>query len=221
MAGPIDPFDPTRPQLPDNAGELTATIRAIKEVLVDYKGRIETLEAQVAANLGATTGTIVSYGGSLGSIPAGFLYCNGAEISREDNATLFAVIGVTWGAGNGTTTFNLPDLRGRSTRGVDDGAARDHELSRVIGSYQDDKLQNFEGSFKVYGGSGINNPLQDGTGIVKDSFPQAEARSYTFRARTNTSYLFRVDIDAASMATLRTADETTVKNGAVAFIIKT
>lgn len=47
-----------------------------------------------------------------GNPPTGFLFCEGAAVSRTTYAALFAVIGTTYGAGNGTTTFNLPDLRG-------------------------------------------------------------------------------------------------------------
>lgn len=52
------------------------------------------------------------------AIPAGFLVCDGAEVSRTVYQALYAVIGTTFGAGNDTTTFNLPDLSGRSPVGV-------------------------------------------------------------------------------------------------------
>jgi microcystin-dependent protein len=50
--------------------------------------------------------------------PTGWLICNGSAISRSTYATLFAVISTTYGVGDGSTTFNLPDLRGRSPFGV-------------------------------------------------------------------------------------------------------
>jgi microcystin-dependent protein len=53
--------------------------------------------------------------------PLGYLLCDGAAVSRTLYADLFAVIGVTYGAGNGTTTFNLPDLRGRAPIGAGNG----------------------------------------------------------------------------------------------------
>jgi microcystin-dependent protein len=52
--------------------------------------------------------------------PSGWLLCSGAAVSRATFADLFAVIGTTFGAGDGTTTFNLPDLRGRLLVGKDD-----------------------------------------------------------------------------------------------------
>jgi microcystin-dependent protein len=51
--------------------------------------------------------------------PAKWLTCNGAAVSRTTYALLFAAIGVTWGAGDGSTTFNVPDLRGRVAVGTD------------------------------------------------------------------------------------------------------
>ena len=50
--------------------------------------------------------------------PTGWLICNGSAISRTTYAALYAVIGTTYGVGDGSTTFNLPDLRGRSPFGV-------------------------------------------------------------------------------------------------------
>ena len=57
--------------------------------------------------------------------PDGALVCDGAAYSREVYDELFAVIGTTYGAGNGTTTFNVPDWRGYGIKCVDDGAGRD------------------------------------------------------------------------------------------------
>jgi phage-related tail fiber protein len=68
------------------------------------------------------------------TLPPGFLKANGAAVSRTSYADLFAVIGTTFGAGDGSTTFNLPDLRGEFIRGFDDGRGADP--GRVFGSWQ-------------------------------------------------------------------------------------
>ena len=60
---------------------------------------------------GVNTGIIVPW--SDASIPTGFLECNGAAVSRTTYSDLFAVIGTDYGAGDGSTTFNLPDLADR------------------------------------------------------------------------------------------------------------
>lgn len=66
------------------------------------------------------TGALVPYAGS--AAPTEFLLCDGSAVSRSTYADLFAVCGTTYGAGNGSTTFNLPDLRGRMPLGAGTGA---------------------------------------------------------------------------------------------------
>lgn len=67
--------------------------------------------------------------------PTGWMKANGAAISRTTYAALFAAIGTTFGAGDGATTFNLPDMRGEFLRGWDDG--RGIDSGRAFGSFQD------------------------------------------------------------------------------------
>lgn len=67
-------------------------------------------EAAIAGGLVSLTGVYVPYGGSV--LPPGWLWCDGSAISRVDYAELFAIIGTTFGAGDGSTTFNIPDLTG-------------------------------------------------------------------------------------------------------------
>lgn len=64
-------------------------------------------------------GSLLMFAGS--TAPTGYLVCDGSAISRTIYDVLFAAIGTTWGAGNGTTTFNLPDLRGRGPLGAGTG----------------------------------------------------------------------------------------------------
>jgi microcystin-dependent protein len=71
--------------------------------------------------------------------PSGWLKANGALVSRTTYAALFAVIGTTYGAGDGSTTFGLPDLRGEFLRGLDDG--RGVDTGRGIGTAQADAFQ--------------------------------------------------------------------------------
>jgi microcystin-dependent protein len=62
-------------------------------------------------------GTIVAYGGN--ATPSGWLLCNGSTVSRITNSALYAAIGNNYGSGDGSTTFHLPDFRGRFLRGRD------------------------------------------------------------------------------------------------------
>lgn len=79
------------------------------------------------ANSLMPVGTIIS---SMSvSTPAGYLYCDGSAVSRTTYAALFAVMGTSVGAGDGSTTFNIPALRGVFLRGQDDGAGIDPDAS--------------------------------------------------------------------------------------------
>jgi len=78
------------------------------------------------------TGTVIAF--STSSIPAGYIKCNGANVSRTTYSSLFAVLGTLYGSGNGSTTFKLPDLRGEFIRGWADN--RSVDTGRGIGTYQ-------------------------------------------------------------------------------------
>lgn len=73
------------------------------------------------------------------SVPAGWLPCEGQEVSRRIYDNLFSAIGTTFGAGDGSTTFNLPDLRGEFIRGWDNG--RGVDPGRQFGSWQADEFR--------------------------------------------------------------------------------
>ena len=68
------------------------------------------------SNSNAPIGAIYPYGGS--SAPSGYLMCDGSAVSRSDYSALFNVIGTSFGAGDGSTTFNVPDLRGKFLEGT-------------------------------------------------------------------------------------------------------
>ena len=64
-------------------------------------------------------GTILPYTGSDSELPTGYMLCDGAELSRTEYSDLFAVIGTSFGDGNGSSTFNLPNLKGKVLTGLD------------------------------------------------------------------------------------------------------
>lgn len=113
--------------------------------------------AEVAYNAMIPAGVIVPYGGE--NIPAGWLLCDGSPVSRSNYSKLYEAIGICWGNGDGTTTFNLPDMRGMFLRGVsgDSGNDEDAEGRLVlndnggntgnnVGSYQGDAIRNITGT---------------------------------------------------------------------------
>jgi microcystin-dependent protein len=83
-------------------------------VITTYSSiKIKELEADLVKN--TPVGTIIDYAGTV--LPDKWLLCNGAEVSRITYASLFTAIGTIWGIGNGSTTFNLPNLIDRTTIG--------------------------------------------------------------------------------------------------------
>lgn len=83
---------------------------------------------QLVSNL-QPTGTITSFGGTIATLPAGWLICDGSPVSRTVFSSLFAVTGTAYGAGDGSTTFHLPDLRGRFVRGLDTASLNDPDAA--------------------------------------------------------------------------------------------
>lgn len=89
-------------------------------------------------------------------VPNSWIRANGATISRTQYAKLFARIGTTYGAGDGSTTFSVPDLRGKFIRGWDNAAGVD--TGRVMGSSQDDDLKAHKHVLQtvIAGGGGVD-----------------------------------------------------------------
>jgi len=122
---------------------------------------------------GVPTGAVFYFAAN--TAPTGFLKANGAAVSRTTFAALFAVTGTTYGAGDGTTTFNLPDLRGEFIRGWADDRAVD--TGRAFGSAQaaDTNLLSHTHSSAVtaYGG-GSQGTLTYGAGWTQAYNQQSE-----------------------------------------------
>ena len=116
--------------------------------------------AEAAFNALIPAGVIVPFGGQVENIPSGWLLCDGSEISRTDYPNLYDAVGVCWGTGDGSTTFNLPDMRGMFLRGVSGDSGNDTDADgRIVlhdnggntgnnvGSYQGDAIRNITGTF--------------------------------------------------------------------------
>ncbi|AXX93490.1 hypothetical protein CPU12_10010 [Malaciobacter molluscorum LMG 25693] len=116
-----------------------AETNELKHFTKELKEKLENLPTKENLNqFTVPTGFILI--NPVATIPSGFLECNGSEVSREKYSELFKVIGTTYGGGDKTTTFNLPDLRGEFIRGFDNGRGVDKD--RNIGNYQDEQLKN-------------------------------------------------------------------------------
>ena len=95
-------------------------------------------------------GVILMYGAP--TAPTGWLECDGSAVSRTTYSSLFAIVGTTFGVGDGSTTFNLPDLRGEFIRGWDNERGVDSE--RVLGSSQEDEFKQHSHQIGAWSTSG-------------------------------------------------------------------
>ena len=116
---------------------------AIRQQMADLKDALQdsptdTTPGRLAIvdSIGDLTGAVIGF--AMSAAPSGWLKANGAAVSRTTYARLFTAIGTTWGAGDGSTTFNLPDLRGEFPRGWDDG--RGVDSGRAFGSAQSERV---------------------------------------------------------------------------------
>lgn len=108
------------------------------DILVNGVSVATDAEVSILVASAIPAGTIITFASA--TAPTGYLKANGALLSRTTYSALFAAIGTTFGIGDGSTTFALPDLRAYFPRGWDDG--RGIDTSRVFGSLQADSYLN-------------------------------------------------------------------------------
>lgn len=163
--------------------------------------------------------------------PAGFIFARGQAVSRTDYADLFALWGVMFGAGDGSTTFNVIDKRGLVSRGVDDGAGVDPDAATrtdrgdgttgdAVGTRQDDenKAHSHTGTAASAGSHSHTLPRFDnGTGVAVQHGTSEFEDSSPLLANTSTagahSHTLSINNDGGS--------ESRMKNIYANFIIKT
>lgn len=110
-------------------------------LVADASSNVRVLAYQRAATPppSVPVGAVFDYAGS--TAPSFYLLCYGQAVSRTTYAKLFAILGETYGSGNGVTTFNLPDLRGRVIAGKDDmGGTSANRLTNQSGGLNGDTL---------------------------------------------------------------------------------
>ena len=150
---------------------LTQILQKIKTVVytkteIDSMGGGASLDTTIKSKANIADllpiGSYIQFAGS--QAPAGFLVCNGGEISRTTYSNLFAVIGTTYGSGDGSTTFNLPNLTDRFLQGSStSGTVKNAGLPNISGQVVDVvyySLGSSSGSLTVTSG----NPANIGSG---------------------------------------------------------
>lgn len=157
---------------------------------------------------GCPPGAIMAFG--MAAAPTGWLECNGAAVNRTTYAALYTAIGTTWGAGDGVTTFNVPDLRAQFLRGWDHGKGTD--TGRTFGSYQADMYAAHKHTLTDPGHThGLPKVGSSGTsGVLYEGFSVAD-------------YTSRLSASATTGITMANSGgaETAPKNYAILYAIKT
>ena len=168
--------------------------------------------------LTGAVGMIASFG--MASAPTGWIICDGATINRSGTyAALFAAISTTWGAGDGSSTFLLPDLRAAFLRGVGTSTGFTQNHATVLATKESDTLQ---GHFHQAASSG-GQPAVDNTynGFRTN---KTAGSSYSIQisnnGSTSTFLGFKEAVTDASNGTPRTANETRPNNIGVTYCIK-
>lgn len=129
------------------------------------------VDAHSGGGSSAPAGTVSMFGGS--SAPSGWLLCQGQAVSRTTYADLFAVIGTTYGSGNGSTTFNLPNLQGKFALGKSSSYALGSTGGAATVTLTTDQIpahthgsKSLTGSAEAYGDTGIIGSSGGTSGIV-------------------------------------------------------
>jgi phage-related tail fiber protein len=168
----------TRATDADTAGELNSGTLVPVEVGTANADSLWMLTTDGTITIGTTALTFVRQG-ALGqqpgevcyfarnTAPTGFLKANGAAVSRTTYAALFSAIGTTFGVGDGSTTFNVPELRGEFIRGWDD--ARGIDSGRSFGTAQTDDFKSHTHTQQANAAGGAGSGYMSGSSNVNNS----------------------------------------------------
>ena len=156
-------------------------------------------------------GMIVPFAGDAGVVPEGWLLCDGSEINRTEYSRLFTVIGINYGSGDNSTTFNLPDFRGRFLRGVDHGTGSDPDAvtrtvsgsggnaGELIGSLQlpATMLPNTHFTSNIAGNHTHSISILDNGGFIRNKNTNTKAHGNLQIELTDTGDVLRLGPEAA------------------------
>ena len=171
---------------------------------------------------GVPVGTILAHAAN--TPPTGFLECNGSNISRSTYATLFSAISTTFGVGDGSSTFALPDLRGQFIRGWANTGSTD--ASRVFGSTQTDQNKNHTHTTDSTSLTGGIRKISEGFGAGGSAtgvFTKTADGNNTITGSSSTSPVGGVDFDGTHTHTISSSGggtEARPTNLALMYIIK-
>tara|TARA_Y100000589_G_scaffold322887_1_gene356577 strand:- start:198 stop:971 length:774 start_codon:yes stop_codon:yes gene_type:complete len=140
----LNTSNPTSTDVLSQADDHLRLIKAaIKTTFPNINAAVTATPAAInaATSFDMPSGSIIVYAGS--SAPTGWLFCDGSAISRSTYATLFGIISTSYGVGDGSSTFNLPDIRGRVVAGKEASASL---LTSAVGGLNGNTLGNTGGA---------------------------------------------------------------------------
>jgi hypothetical protein len=150
------------------------------------------------------------------TFPTGWLYCTGGAVSRTTYSALYSVIGTTWGVGNGTTTFNVPDLKGAFLRGYGTGTINGrNKAGPNVGSRQEDQEQGHKHTLEGYYTTGGGSPSSEGWSYEQQIGDITDYRSTRVHEMTGP-----IDDNSGSYGTPRVGAETYPYNFGMNYFIK-
>lgn len=179
----------------------------------DINANFATLKTAIETIESSPSGTIVAFGGT--TPPAGWLLCNGQTVSRSTYSSLYAVVGNSFGSGDGSTTFHLPDLRGRFLRGLDGTANIDPDKASRTAMNSGGNTGNLIGSIQTDAFQGHKHRMTYHNNPGGSEMPGAN----TVGGSSDTT-MSGVVISDGTNGTPRTANETRPVNAYVNYIIK-
>ena len=172
---------------------------------------------------GVPAGSVFTFATS--TVPSGYLECNGAAVSRSTYASLFSSISTTWGTGDGSSTFNLPDLRGQFVRGWDNSAGVDSGRSFASSQSDQNKTHNHTSATTSLTGTvtKISETYASGGGTATGVFTKgSSATAGNTPGSVDSSPAGSFSMDASHTHSIASdgGTEVRVKNKALMYVIK-
>lgn len=169
---------------------------------------------------------------AVATVPSGYLECNGAAVSRTTYSVLFAVIGTAYGTGNGSSTFNLPDLRGEFVRGFDNGKGTDSGRSIATSQGSQNAQHNHSASATSTAGAHSHSlnyqrkHVEDtGTAAITDIRREGgdgDGGSQTFTNDTTSGFMNNATVSVSTSVSIANqgGNESRPRNVAMMYVIK-
>jgi microcystin-dependent protein len=220
-------------QIPNASATARGLLAQLSGNVTDYVGGDNACHNLVAAlaSVLVPTGTVIDWAGS-GTAPSGWLTCDGSAVSRTTYAALLTAIGTTYGTGDGSTTFNLPDARGRTAIGVGQGAGLANRVLAAKGGEETHILSVGELAAHAHTASQATTTATQGThthtdsghthgipqinqtGNIGTSSPTSQPVLYN-GAQGGSSLFCNTTVSAAATISTVSAGAITVTNGAI------